>query len=342
MNLKEIAREANVSTSTVSLVLNNRKGVGRETREQITRLLEENGYQIGDSVKSSPERKSIRFLKYSKHGFLVNENVDFVSSIIDSIEKEARKTGYNLIMTVFNDRNLPEVLEMIRSEPPDGIVLLGSELENKDIEPYLNELTVPVVVVDNFLFQWPTSCVIVNNEEAIFSAVRYLADLGHPKIGYLYSTLPGSNCILRRNAYENAIKRFKLPYDPSLIYPLHPTLTGSYENVHALLQQGVHFPSALVANNDRIALGAIKAFKEAGKRVPEDISVIGFDNIPFSAVYDPPLTTMSVPCRDIGIWTVRLLCDRIAYPNAPATKIQVCASLIERKSTCVYNIKQGR
>ena len=92
----------------------------------------------------------------------------------------------------------------------------------------------------------------------------------------------------------------------------------------------------LVATNDSIAIGAVKAFKESGIRVPGDVSVIGFDDIPFSAIADPPLTTMKVSCKDIGMWAVRLLCDRIDYPDSPVAKIQIGAQLIVRESTGPY------
>lgn len=99
---------------------------------------------------------------------------------------------------------------------------------------------------------------------------------------------------------------------------------------------GTSFPPALIVTNDSIALGAIKAFKEFGICVPGDISIGGVDAIPFSAIADPPLTTLNVSCKDIGIWTVRLLYDRIQCPSSPIMKIQVGASLVERGSTCAY------
>lgn len=334
MTLKDIAKQANVSPSTVSLVLHNKPGVSKKTRKHISRMLLENGYNINFEKHDSIQR-SIRFLKYSKHSLLVNGNAGFVTAIIDAVEKESRLQGYNLVMTVFGENNIAEVFEMVRKKPLDGIIFLGTELEQKNLV-YLRELPVPIVVVDNLLKLENFNCITMNNYESIYTAVKYLVDLGHARIGYLYSTMPSSNCAARRAAFESSMNKLGIHFDPELIYCLHPTLSGSYECTLKLLKSGVSFPPALVANNDSIALGAIKAFKEFGINVPDSISIIGFDDIPFSAIADPPLTTMRVSCKDIGIWTVRLLCDRINYPNAPVAKIQIGTELVVRNSTCEY------
>ena len=334
MNLKEIAKAAKVSPSTVSLVLNDKGGVSPRTREHVATLLCENGYNI-NYHKPEVQQKSIRFLKYSRHSHLVNGNAGFVSAIIDAVEKETRLLGYNLVMTVFGENNISEVFDLVRNQPLCGIILLATEMEEADYA-YLHDIPVPIVVVDNYMDFHSFNCVDMNNTESTFAAVRHLAGLGHPRIGYLYNKMPSSNCRARRAAYEAALRSLGIPYDPALVYPMHPTLSGSYEDTLNMLRQGVSFPSALVATNDSIALGAVKAFKESGIRVPGDVSVIGFDDIPFSAIADPPLTTMKVSCKDIGMWAVRLLCDRIDYPDSPVAKIQIGAQLIVRESTGPY------
>jgi len=316
------------------MVLNNKEGVGAKTRESIANLLIENGYRI-NLHEPTVQYKSIRFLKYSRHSYLVNGNAGFVSAIIDSVEKEARSLNFDLVMTVFGKNNIREIFDLVRAQPLDGIILLATEFEKEDI-CHLRNIPVPIVAIDNYMDLEHINCVNMNNYEATFCAVKYLADLGHPRIGYLYNNMPSSNCLARLQAYKAALGAYNLPLDHNLIYPLHPTMSGSYEMALELLQNNTTFPSALVATNDSIALGAIKAFKEYGLRIPEDISVVGFDDIPYSAINDPPLTTMNVSCQDIGSWAMRLLCDRIQNTNAPFTKIQVGTTLITRSSTCTY------
>ena len=142
-------------------------------------------------------------------------------------------------------------------------------------------------------------------------------------------------------AFEYAVTRHGYTFDPSLIYTVHPTPDGAYQSIRELLAKGVKFPTALVANNDSIALGAMKAFKEYKVRIPDDISIVGFDSIPFSTISDPPLTTMEVSCPEMGIWAVRILIDRIQYPFSSITKMQVGTKLLKRSSTAPYRSKQA-
>lgn len=334
MNLGEIAEQCKVSLSTVSLVLNDKEGVSSKKRKLITKVLLENNYVIKKSKKAS--QRSIRFLKYSKHSYLVNGNLGFVSSLIDAIEKECRLQNYNLVINAFNDNDKDDVFEMIKREPLDGIIMLGTEFDYVNLF-YFKDITVPIVFLDNPMDFEKYDCVTMNNKESTYAAVKYLFDLGHKKIGYLYNTLPSNNCLHRRTSYENSIKQLGLHFDPSLIYQLPPIPSASYEHTSELLKKGITFPPALVANNDSIALGAIKAFREFGIAIPEDISIIGFDDISASAYSEPPLTTMRVNCKDMGIWAVRLLCNKIDYPDSTVTKILINTDLIVRKSTCKYH-----
>lgn len=335
MNLKEIANLANVSPATVSLVLNSREGVGQEKRQQIEKILEENGYRINSRTDTKTKR-NIRFIKYKKHALLVDGNPGFVNAIIDAIEKECRRQGYNLIMTAYGENQLDEMSRLIEQNPTDGVLVLGTELTAEDLDGLSNS-SVPIVIIDNYLPMSDYNCITMNNEEAIFRSVSYLASLGHPKLGFIANELPSSNCNARRRAFEYSLEQKGYPFDSSLIYTVHPTPDGAYQSIRTMLESGIKFPSALVANNDSIALGAMKAFKEFKIRIPEEISIVGFDSIPFSTISDPPLTTMEVSCAEMGIWAVRILCDRIQYPFSSVTKVQIGTKLLERNSAASFN-----
>lgn len=335
MNLKEIAKLVSVSPATVSLVLNNREGVGQEKRRQIEKILEENGYQVNDRTESKA-KNSIRFIKYKKHALLVDGNPGFVNAIIDAIEKECRRQGFNLIMTAYGENQMDEISRLIEQNPADGILLLGTELTAEDLGA-ISHASAPMVIIDNYLPMSDFNCITMNNEEAIYRSVSHLLSLGHPKIGFIANELPSNNCNARMSAFEFSLTRQGCEFDPSLVYTVHPTPDGAYQSIRALLEAGVKFPSALVANNDSIALGAMKAFKEFKIKIPDDISIVGFDSIPFSTISDPPLTTIEVSCAEIGIWAVRILCDRIQYPFSSVTKIQIGTRLLERSSTAPYH-----
>lgn len=339
MVLKEIALALNVSQSTVSMVLNQKSGVSAATRARVLAMLAENGYTPTAQAKKSETRKSIRFLKYAKHSMLVDGNEGFVASIIDSAEREARKRGFNLIMTSFGEEMSDEVFSMVRQDPHDGVILLGTELELEHVG-YLQALQVPAVVVDNHMEFCAVDSVVMNNADIVFMALEHLHSLGHTEIGYLHSIVQTGNLAERNCAYRKVLDALGLEYHPEYVLNVGITMQKAYESLMDLLATGIKLPSALFADNDMIALGAIRALKANGYQVPGDISIIGFDDVPFCTVSDPPLTTMHVPTADIGAWTVRRLCYRMGHPDAPVMKMQFGAKLVCRESTCAYEAQQ--
>ena len=334
MKMREIADAAGVSLTTVSLVLNGKPGIGDEKRALVTRLLQENGYQI--RPEDAPQRihahSNLCFLKYSKHSYLVNGNPGFVTQIMDAAGEECRRHGYNLLVTAFSDFSAVNLPELLESPTTGGVILLGTEIDEEDLACF-SGIQKPFVIVDNALDRLPYSSVTMNNADAVFEAVEYLYSLGHRKIGFLYNSIPSSNDNARRAAFEAALRRLSLPFSEELICRVFPTMDGARESFGAALDGGLTLPTAFLANNDSIALGAMRAMQERGIRVPEDISVIGFDGLPFSAMSDPPLTTVNVPCADIGRWAVDILHQQIRGRIRATSKILVSTQLHVRKST---------
>ncbi len=339
MKLKEIAELAGVSPSAVSLVLKQKSGVGREKREEIMKLLVENGYTVDPSTiaTNKPQYKTIRFLKLKSHAKLVDGNFGFISAIMDAVEKECRKKDYTLLIATCDVNKISEIKDLILSNPTDGLLILGTELNNSTAIDLLSDINIPAVIIDNPMPMLQYNCITMNNEEAIYSSVNHLINLGHTSIGFLANNMPANNCLLRFKSFYNACAEHGLQVDDSNIYYVAPTPEGAYTSIKEMLINGRTFPSALVANNDSIALGTMKALKEFGYRFPEDISIIGFDSIPYSSISDPPLTTIKVPCSDIGIWAVRLLLDRIKFPSSSVTKMLISTELIVRNSTAPYH-----
>lgn len=336
MKLKDIAVMANVSPSTVSLVLKGRKGVSDEKRELILKLLRENGYSVEqEAAEASPQhvkKRNICFVKYKRHGMLVDGNPGFINTIVDAIGIECRRQGYTLQMTSCSQEQLPEFFEIIEDTMADGILFLGTELTKEDTR-YLSAVTIPMIILDTSFESMEYNYVLMNNREAIFALVDHLASMGHTEIGFIANENPSNNCMNRERAFCDAVVQKGIHFDPSLIYYVHPTTDGAYRSIRRMLENNIRFPSALIANNDCFALGAIKAFKEFGITIPGDISITGFDGIPFSSISDPPLTTMEVPCVEIGIWAVRILSDRIRYPFSATAKLELSTKLMIRGST---------
>ena len=336
MNLRQIAAAAGVSLTTVSLVLNGKPGVGPETRERVARLLRDSGYTLrAPGSRTGP--KNIHFLKYSKHSYLVNGNPGFVTQIIDAVDGACREHGYHLLITALNELDSVHLGELLDNPSTRGAILLGTEITNGDMAAF-DRIAKPLVVVDNALPFLSFSTVTMHNEEAIFSAVDHLLALGHRHIGFLENSIPANNDRERRDAFERALTAAGRRFEPELVYPIFPTMDGASQSVSRLLDRGVRFPSALLANNDSIAIGALRAFKAHGLRIPEDISLTGFDGLPFAAVSEPPLTTVSVPCGEIGRWAVHILHEQIRGRSVAPCKARVGATLTLRESTAPYHI----
>lgn len=334
MKMREIADAAGVSLTAVSLVLNGKPGIGDEKRALVTRLLQENGYQIRpeDAPQHIHAHSNLCFLKYSKHSYLVNGNPGFVTQIMDAAGEECRRHSYNLLVNAFSDFSAINRAELIDTATTGGVILLGTEIEREDLS-YFDGLQKPFVIVDNALERLPFSTVTMDNAGAVFEAVEYLRSLGHRKIGFLYNSIPSSNDNARRDAFEAAMHQPGLSYSDDLICRVFPTMDGARKSFGEALDRGIALPTAFLANNDSIALGAMRAMQERGIRVPQDISMIGFDGLPFSAMSEPTLTTVDVPCADIGRWAVNIIHQQMRGRIRTTCSIHVSTQLHIRKST---------
>jgi LacI family transcriptional regulator len=193
---------------------------------------------------------------------------------------------------------------------------------------------VPIVIIDTTFDFIRLDFVDMNNTEALFQIVRYFTENNHRDIGLIWGEeVEARNFELRRQAFEQALKYFGLPFAPRNIITVDSTFNEAYQGVMQYLKKGLKLPTALVCANDLIASACLKAFKETGIRVPEDVSIIGFDNLPMCEMLDPPLTTMRVSKQQIGETAMELLVGRINHRiAAPTLKVSVGGQLVVRKS----------
>ena len=333
MNLKDIAQIANVSSATVSMVLNNKPGVGQDKRKEIKKLLKEHYRPQGSQAKNISIRSLYRFVfvKHVKNGFLVEENSGFISTILDSIEIECRKHGCSLQILV-SQNNLDQTLKSINLNEVDGAFILGSEFDASDHE-LLKNLEFPYVVIDNRMPYHNCNSITMDNDGMFRDALMYLHKLGFAEIAYFKSKMTTQNFKDRADAFFRYCPEFNLHYDDSKIFPLEPTIDGAYKDLKRFLSAGIKLPACAIADNDSIAIGAIKALKEFKYSIPKDIALIGFDDIHFSKVHTPSLSTLKVEKKVIGELAVRSLLYSIRNPNFRNIKQLVGGSLILRDST---------
>lgn len=331
LTIREIAANLGVSPATVSIVLNDKVGVSDETRKRVKRYLTESKY----TVPKERRRKSfgnVFLIKYTEHGMIVEENQGFIAAIIDQIQKDFTLQNINLTIVNCNHETLTVELDRVADQNPSGMILIASELNDSQIEK-IEAFPAPVVVVDHSMRYHHIDSVVMANEAIAYNAVKYLYQIGYRSIGHLRSAVSISNFNERRIGFEAALESLGLT--PKVTIPLTPTLEGAYGDMAEYLRAHPNpLPAdAFFADNDAIAIGAIRALQEHGLNVPADVSVIGIDDIPFSAVNTPPLTTMRISRSQLGHITVDTLTRRMKNPTAPASHYLHGATLIIRKST---------
>jgi LacI family transcriptional regulator len=329
LNIKELAKIAGVSPATVSLVLNNKKGVGEETRRHVNAVLEEYNYVIPKRTKSTP--KNILFIKYIEQDLMIEENLEFTATVMDSIENDCRNFGYSLSILT-SENCLEETLQSIDFTLYQGLILLGTELDFHTY-PLLDKIPIPYIVIDNKMPHRECNCVALNNNEMVYKALSHLASLGHKTIAYFRSNKITPNSEERNNCFLAACEKCNLTYEPVNELLLTPTLLGAYQSMKEYLEHSISLPSCAFADSDAIAIGAIKALKEYNYKIPDDISIIGFDDIPFSAINSPTLTTIAVPKKLIGSMALRQLHTTIEDPTFQNIKIFVGGTIVVREST---------
>ncbi|MCL1964983.1 MAG: LacI family transcriptional regulator [Firmicutes bacterium] len=338
MTIREIASLTGVSPAAVSLVINQKKGVSEETRKRVQNAIDQYGY-----VVSAQKRKIKKFrltvMKFRTHGVTIEENQGFIASIIDQIESECRRYTFDLVMCNCEPKTAEATFRELMADSPDGVILIGTELNGSDYA-LLDLLTVPLVVLDNSMQYDDVDSVVMANASITAAATRYLYEIGHRQIGYFKSSLPIRNCEERYEGYLRELARLGLtPPEPVL---LMPTLGGAYADMKRLLETGAYVPGgAVVADNDTVAIGAVKAIQEAGFIIPEDLSIVGVDDIPFSAVNMPALTTMRISRSALGKLAVDMIRMRIRHPDLPSIHMQIMGSLVVRSSTRQSRAKES-
>lgn len=333
-NLKSIAKLANVSVSAVSLALNGKPGVGEDTRKKILQIEKQLRKKRNEEYLAHHKSEgTFLFLKLVKHGNILNRDHDiFIADYIEGIENEASRRGFGVQISTFNKEFTSKNIKPFDDFPVDGLILLGTELNRDDVE-LLNTINKPKVFVDTFFDYVNASFVDMSSSDEVYQVIKYLYDMGHTEIGFVRSKSRTQNFIRRDIGFKRALDYLNLEYKEDFVFSVESTFSGAYEDMKTLLQEGTKMPSALFIVNDLIASGCIKALKENNYSIPDQVSIVGFDNLPSSAIMEPGLTTINVRKRWIGKKATDLLIEKInSVEPTPPTKIVVSGELITRDS----------
>lgn len=328
MTIRKLAKLIGVSPATISIVLNGKKGVSEETRRKVLDAVKT--YQYSPVVRASKSTRDVILVKYYKSGMLVEENQGFISMIIDSIEEQLRVEQLGMTMTVAKS-GLKAALDSIDYSKYCGMFLIATEIMEEDFV-FLDSIPIPFVVVDNTVPNHRCSSVCMNNAENVYIALRYCRQCGHTELGYLGSTTGTVNFAERYKAFIHYIKELNFQFNPKNEIRVKPTMLGAHNDFARILEENPSLPSCFFAENDTIALGAIKALKEKGYKIPGDISLIGFDDIPYSSISSPALTTIHVQRNIVGKQSVIQLMHLIEDSRFMPMKTLITGSLVVRAS----------
>jgi len=326
-SIKDIARAAKVSHSTVSRALHNSPLVSHETAQRIREIAREKGYRPSAVARSLVTRRTKTI------GVVVTRIADpFIAEVVNGIEEVANDHGYSVFLANSNanpDREV-KVVHSFHERRVDGILVTASRVGALYM-PLLTEMRVPTVLINN---QHPgefVHSVMIDNVTASSQATEHLIQLGHKRIAYIGDQYGFQSDTERFAGYRRALEIADVPFLPGLIAHGDGNAEGGMHAMQKLLET-VDPPTAVFCYNDMSALGALRSIRAKGMRVPEDISVVGFDDLFIASYTNPALTTISQPMKQMGSTAMEILLKLFNGANSQ-NNIKVQGHLIVREST---------
>jgi len=304
--IKNVAEEAGVSIATVSRVVNGIPGQYNEkTKKRVMQIIEKLNYQPNAIARSLRNRKTHTI------GFVVPGLQPFFAEILEGVQSVARKKGYSTVLcnTDYDPKQEEAYVVNLLERRVDGVIFTSGVMRDEHILK-LKEEGIPIVLIEKFMESSDIPAIVIDNFSAAKKAVKHLLGLGYKNIGYISAPLELVPLRERFEGYKQALLESQIPYDPSIVY-IEKTikkedLRSGYKIMEKILHQG-NFPRAFFIVSDTLAIGAIKAIKDFGMRVPADIAIVGFDDIDIASFSDPPLTTMAQPKYEMGVKGMEML-----------------------------------
>ena len=326
-SIKDVARLAGVSHSTVSRALRNSPRVNAETIERIQRIAAESGYRTSAVGRSLVTRRT------NTIGVVVTTITDlFAAEVVSGIEEAAAARDFSIFLANSNadpDREM-RLVRTLEERRVDGIVVTASRVGALYI-PILSKMRVPIVLLNN---QHPSEfahSVMIDNTDASITATRHLIDLGHRRIAYIGDRNGRQSDTERFAGYRHALDAADLPFEPELVFHGDGNPEGGMDGIDRLLSLP-HPPTAIFCYDDMTAIGALRQIRTRGLRVPDDVSLVGFDDLQIIRYVDPPLTTVRQPMARMGRLAMETLFDLLAGSRSNHN-IKVPGELIVREST---------
>jgi len=333
--IKDIAEETGVSYATVSRALNNKYGVKPGTREKILVVARARGY-----TPNGIARGLVRKQTHSIGLIIPDISNPFFPQVASGVEDCAKEKGYSVFLcnTNYESEQEARYLQLLIEKRVDGIILASGFQASDTINP-LSMGSIPIVSLCTRFENIKNSFVVIDNERGGFIATKHLIEQGYATVGYIGTQGDGLSEGQRFKGYLQALEKFNIPFDDRFVFSGDLKRETGYKITKRFIA-AQHSPRALFVENDLMALGAIQGIKESGLRVPDDIAVVGFDDIAFASFPEIGLTTVRQPKYEMGKLAANILLDSIIKSTKEPQKHILEPELIVRTSSC--RLGQGK
>lgn len=338
IRMEDIARLANVSKSAASLALNGKPGVSNETRAHVLEIAQKHNYvplrNLNKKNEDSSTNYVIRFVACKTNNIITEnyQSMPFFNELLGYFTNELKNYPFSLLISSVNLDSFQTDLELIEQEQKsDGIFLLGTNLNLEEIDEVF-KLEHNLVVIDTCALESNLDYVAINNYQGAFQAAKYLIDNGHRQIGYGRAQNRIYNFDERQRGFSESLAKHGLIVNENNIFNFHGMKVEDEFSHQINLNRDSEFPTAIFCENDYIAISLMKSLAAMKLRVPEDISIIGFDNISASKLVSPELTTVYVNKQKIAQESLRIMLEKLDGSPVGSIHSFVNTSLIERQS----------
>lgn len=330
MNGKELAEKLGISEAAVSFALNNKPGVSAKTRNRVKEAAAQYGMDL-TKFASAPTMNNIYLFYYKKHGAVLMDT-SFFGELTEGIEQACSAAGYRVYtVNIHRPDDLQTQIEEVSNLNAAGIIIFGTEMQQEDFHA-LAFARIPLILLDNHFISAKTDSVRINNTDGAYTATNYLISKRKTQPGYLHSAYQINNFSERHDGFNRALRHNGMSPSQSIIHELTPSIDGAYSDMLQYLKKGEPIAQSYFADNDLIAIGAMRALKEMGYQIPRDVAIIGFDDIAMCNHTEPELTSVHVPKQYMGYMAVERLLSVIGKKDYYPVNIGISTNLVIRKS----------
>ncbi|HCE2448702.1 TPA: substrate-binding domain-containing protein [Vibrio parahaemolyticus] len=332
--MKDIAKLAGVSTSTVSHVINKTRFVSEEISERVNNAAKELNYYAPSALA-----RSLKVNRTKTIGMLVTTSTNpFFGEVVKGVERSCYHKGYSLILcnTEGDNERMRQSINTLLQKRVDGLILMCSSLEGERIDVFERYPDIPVVVMDWGPMLFTSDKIQDNSLRGGYLAAKYLIDCGHSEIGCITGPLIKHQAQMRYEGYKRAMNEAGLEFNANWIIESDFECEGGYQAFKKMAERGT-LPSSIFVSNDMMAMGVINAANELGIKVPDDLSIIGYDDIHIAKFMSPSLTTIHQPKYRLGQAAVETLVRRLDDKSNEAQVVQLEPTLVVRNSVKLLN-----